>query len=421
MRNLRSPLILAALFVGFLIGVISSAYLIYFVLAPDRLLGSIAPNNLYADGQTAQFRDYYAARAASRYTALGGGAQPAALQAARDELGVTTGAVTPLQAVEMVRAAQVLATSENAGEPNPEGGRFTLADQQNLAALADKLDAVKAEPIPTAADFGGRLTLFRILGAVGLIVLSAILVGLFGLIDLWMRQGAAAQAAVAMPTRSARQAYQREEIEDDRAAGAIDDDAELNGNDGGDDDFVPANPAHAPDHGERNRLHETSETAIESDFVRAAPVAAAAEREQLIGTFRTAYEIGDDRYDESFPINGQMGELIGECGASVVERIGHEAPAKVAAIAVWLFDKSDFQSTTKVLMTDYAFQDHMIKDRLKNRGDARRAENGMLQILTSTMRVEVQISEIDFAPVGNQPHGFFEKVNLEFRVFRKML
>ncbi len=410
MRNLRSPLILAALFVGFLIGLLASAYLIYFVLAPDRLLGTIAPSMLFADGKTAQYRDYYAARAASRYAALGGGAQPAALQAARDELGVTTGAVTPLQALEMVRAAQVLATAENAAEPNPEAGRFTLADQQNLAALADKLDAVKGDPIEAVNNYAGQLRLFRILGAFGLIVLSAVLVGLFGLIDLWLRQGAAQAAAVA-PARSARPAHHEDRDDDSGRAPDLD-------NDG--DDFVPADTSRPLEPALRSHPIETAETPMGAGVARAAPAAVVADREQLIGTFRTAYEIGDDRYDETFAIYGSMGELIGECGALAIERIGHEAPAKVAAISVFLFDKSDFQSTTKVLMTDYAFQDQMIKDRLKNRGDARRAENGVLQIMTSTMRVEVEISNLDFAPIGNQPHGYFEKVNFEFRVYRKL-
>jgi hypothetical protein len=139
----------------------------------------------------------------------------------------------------------------------------------------------------------------------------------------------------------------------------------------------------------------------------------------MIGTFNTTYEIGEDRYDDSFQINGSMGELIGECGASVVERIGHDTPAKVAALAVWLFDKSDFQSTTKVLMSEYAFSDPLVKDKLKNRGDALPARNGRFDIVTSTMRAEIEVSQLDFAPVGNQVQGYFEKVNLQFRIFKR--
>jgi hypothetical protein len=114
-----------------------------------------------------------------------------------------------------------------------------------------------------------------------------------------------------------------------------------------------------------------------------------------------------------------MGELIGECGASIVERLGLDVPAKVVALAVWVFDKNDFQSTTKVLMTDYAYNDSLIRGKLDNRGDAILARNGQMSIDTSTLRVEVDVSGLDFAPVGNETNGYFEKINLQYRVFKK--
>jgi hypothetical protein len=141
--------------------------------------------------------------------------------------------------------------------------------------------------------------------------------------------------------------------------------------------------------------------------------------EQLISTFSTQFEIGNDNYDEDFPITGANGELIGELGATAGERVGLEMPYKVVVILIWLFDKLDFHSTTKVLMTDHAYNDSVIKDKLKSRGDLILARNGVLEIVTSTMRVEVEVSGLDFAPIGNEPHGYFENVNLQFRVYRR--
>jgi hypothetical protein len=392
---------LASLIAGFVIGTAFGLYLLYALITPEALLSGVPPRQLFYDakGEFPQYRDYYAARAASRFIALGGAGRPEALAAARDELGVTTGDTSPEQALSMVRAAQAIATKENAGEQNPDAGRFTLQDQQNLAALGDRLEATKADPIPTATAGNGR-TLLRILGLAGLLALTALAAFI-----LWALSKAL-QPALAEnrpPLRAATRPVVEQPI---TPVYADEDEAEENAD------------LDAPARRESASMASTVDAEMPAGAMRSG-VSAPAANEQLIGTYKTAYEIGDDRYDESFPINGSMGELIGECGASVVERVGLESPAKVAALAVWLFDKGDFQSTTKVLMTDFAYNDSAVKEKLKNRGDAVLARNGVFEILTSTMRVEVEVSGLDFAPIGNETNGYFEKVNLQFRVYRK--
>lgn len=394
---------LASLIAGFVIGTAFGLYLLYALITPEAMLSGVPPRQLFYDakGEFPQYRDYYAARAASRFIALGGAGRPEALAAARDELGVTTGDTSPEQALQMVRAAQAIATKENAGEQNPDAGRFTLQDQQNLAALGDRLDATKADPIPTATAGNGR-TLLRIAGLAGLLALTAL-----AAFVLWALSKAL-QPAMGDSRPPLRPAT-RPVVEQPIAPVYADED---------DEEEEDADLDAPPVRREPVSMASTVDAEIPAGVMRSGATAPAA-NEQLIGTYNTAYDIGDDRYDESFPINGSMGELIGECGASVVERVGLESPAKVAALAVWLFDKGDFQSTTKVLMTDFAFNDSAVKEKLKNRGDSVLARNGVFEILTSTMRVEVEVSGLDFAPIGNETNGYFEKVNLQFRVFRK--
>ena len=394
---------LVSILAGFVIGTAFGLYLLYAIVTPEGMLGGAKPHQLFADGVNPQYRDYYAARAAARFSATGGSGAPQALKNAQDELGVSSGDITPLQALELVRAAQAIAVRENATEQNPDTGRFTLQDQQNLAALGDRLDAAKNEP--GAAQGGGR-TLLRTLGALGLLLL----IGLTGLL-LWaltkMLQPAGLsepRASVRMPSRVSADDLAAER---ERAA-AFDD------NEDDETEDVERHARAVP----ADAMAVTAETEVPHAVMRTtAPVAAA--NETLLGTFNTSYLIGDDRYDESFPINGSMGELIGECGASVVERIGHDTPAKVAALAIWLFDKSDFQSTTKVLMTEFAHLDEAIKERLKNRGDSLPARNGVFDIVSSSMRAEVEVNGLDVAPYGGATSGYFEKVNLQFRVFKK--
>jgi hypothetical protein len=75
----------------------------------------------------------------------------------------------------------------------------------------------------------------------------------------------------------------------------------------------------------------------------------------------TTYVLGDDLYDESFSIDTGAGEFMGEYGVGVSEAIGVGEPKKVTALEIWLFDKNDIKTATKVLMSQYAFNDPSIR------------------------------------------------------------
>jgi hypothetical protein len=141
--------------------------------------------------------------------------------------------------------------------------------------------------------------------------------------------------------------------------------------------------------------------------------------ESLIATFTTSFSHGEDDYDEGFQISSSSGDLIGECGASIADRNGLDRPAKVVALGMWVFDKNDFQSTKSVLFTPYAFRDEQIRHKLASRGDAVQARLGMFEVITSSLRVEVEVRNLTLQPIGNDPDGYFEHVDLEFRVFKK--
>ncbi|MBE0696673.1 MAG: hypothetical protein IH586_07100, partial [Anaerolineaceae bacterium] len=66
--------------------------------------------------------------------------------------------------------------------------------------------------------------------------------------------------------------------------------------------------------------------------------------------YLTTYTVGNDLYDDSFSIDSSSGEFLGECGVGISETIGVGDPKKVTAFEVWLFDKNDIQTVTKVLM-----------------------------------------------------------------------
>ena len=76
-----------------------------------------------------------------------------------------------------------------------------------------------------------------------------------------------------------------------------------------------------------------------------------------VAQYVTTYVIGDDLFDDSFSIDSPSGEFLGECGVGISETIGVGDPKKVTAFEVWMFDKNDIRTVTKVIMSEHAFRD----------------------------------------------------------------
>ena len=136
--------------------------------------------------------------------------------------------------------------------------------------------------------------------------------------------------------------------------------------------------------------------------------------EQPLVTFRTTYTIGNDAYDDSFSIEGATGDFLGECGVGIGDVIGVEDPKKVSAFEVWLFDKNDIQTVTKVLMSRYAFNDEETYNRLSSKGDPVEAESGgMLTLETASLKVEIRVVDMSYGEGPLPPESFFDRLTVE--------
>lgn len=137
-----------------------------------------------------------------------------------------------------------------------------------------------------------------------------------------------------------------------------------------------------------------------------------------LATFRTIYSLGDDLYDDSFSIESPSGDFLGECGVGIGDIIGVGDPKKVSAFEVWLFDKNDIQTITKVLMSSYAYNDDESRSRLAAKGDAILAESGgIIELETASLRIEARIVDITYGE-GALPSGsFFERLAIELRAW----
>jgi hypothetical protein len=158
---------------------------------------------------------------------------------------------------------------------------------------------------------------------------------------------------------------------------------------------------------------------------RAAPVVPTVEDwegvgQPPLGHFFTTYKLGEDTYDESFSIETPMGEFLGECGVGISETIGTGEPDKVTAFEVWLFDKSDIRTVTKVLMSEHAYQNDSLRAKLASKGEAVLAQVGTpFTLETSGLELRVDVSEMDYGN-GDLPHNsFFSKLTVELVALSK--
>jgi len=180
----------------------------------------------------------------------------------------------------------------------------------------------------------------------------------------------------------------------------------------------------------RRRI-EARENDFEPDFMPDAVDAAhdidlepemAIPSDEALATFRTTYTIGDDLYDDSFSVESPAsGDFLGECGVGIAEAIGVGDPKKVSAFEVWLFDKNDIQTVTKIIMSKYTFNDEETRNQLSAKGDPVMAEGGeVVELETASLRVEARVVDLSYGEGALPKESFFDRITIELKAVAKV-
>jgi len=139
-----------------------------------------------------------------------------------------------------------------------------------------------------------------------------------------------------------------------------------------------------------------------------------------VAQFMTTYVLGDDLYDDSFSIDAPDGSFLGECGMGISETIGVGDPKKVMAFEVWLFDKNDIRTVTKVLMSEHAFRDEALKSRLAAKGEPVLVTPGdVVSMETASLVVTARVVDMAYGGGALPPSSFFERLTIELAAFSK--
>ncbi len=139
-----------------------------------------------------------------------------------------------------------------------------------------------------------------------------------------------------------------------------------------------------------------------------------------VGRYMSTYIMGDDLYDDSFSIETPSGEFLGETGAGISKTIGVGDPKKVTAVEVWVFDKNDIRTVTKVLMSEHAFKDEAIRAELAPKGEAVQIAPGQSVLLeTQTLTIQARIIDLAYGTGALPTNSFFERLSVEISAWPK--
>jgi hypothetical protein len=151
------------------------------------------------------------------------------------------------------------------------------------------------------------------------------------------------------------------------------------------------------------------------------PAAVGMPEAQPLATFRTTYSLGDDLYDDSFSIESPAtGDFLGECGVGIAEVMSVGEPKKVSGFEIWLFDKNDIQTVTKIVLSNYAFNDDETRSRLSAKGDPILAESGgVVELETASLRIEARVVDISYGEGALPNESFFDRMTIELKALAK--
>ena len=140
-----------------------------------------------------------------------------------------------------------------------------------------------------------------------------------------------------------------------------------------------------------------------------------------ISTYRTTYSYGQDAYDDSFSIESATGEFLGECGVGISETMGTGGSRAVSALEVWLFDKNDIRTITKVAMSEHIWMDEAIRAKLEPKGEPVMVQPDEVIVLeTASLIINARITDLAYGSNPELPeNSYFERLSVEMSAWAK--
>jgi len=149
---------------------------------------------------------------------------------------------------------------------------------------------------------------------------------------------------------------------------------------------------------------------------RAAPQAAlgADIPPDALGVFEAEYTLGNDDFDCSFSIESAQGDFLGECGLGIADVLRADDAQQVDAFEVWLFDKGDIRTVSKILVSEWAYEDEATNARLSAKGELVVAEPGLtITLETLSLQVTATVKGLRYVADTPEARSCFAQLNVE--------
>ncbi len=372
---------------------------------------------------------------------LAPGGQRAWVQMTADSYAITNDAATAAARLqsEFFEPAQLqVLLSELVVEAQAQGD---LAREERLRQLTNVMGTLPVTPpgepggeaaVPTPEDAGSPLG--TLLMACGFGLLALVLLGGIAVMVTRARQSAAPsprrssssrnRATTGLPSPAAA----RDRPVDDTGASLLTLAPEDEEADEGGVQVVEADDDEGVDDFDLDRLFAETADVVEEAAPAAPRRVEFAEPDEAEPTylppldeFVTRYNYGDDGYDMSFAIETAQTEFLGETGVGISEVANKgESPQQVTAFEVWLFDKDDIRTVTKVLLSDHAWNNQELRSSLAPKGELVHVQEGdTIDLETKSLRVRARVREADYGRGGRAPNSYFERFVVELTAQRK--
>jgi hypothetical protein len=138
-----------------------------------------------------------------------------------------------------------------------------------------------------------------------------------------------------------------------------------------------------------------------------------------------------DNFDQSSGIEGANEQYLGDVGIGIAQMgvlDSKETPRRVMAFEAWLFDKGrgtlKTTTVTKVLMSDFAYQNEIVRKKLVSRGEGEAFEpvlaspGATFTLETDFLVARARIVEMEYGE-GTPPLSFFKNLTINFDIHQK--
>ncbi len=137
-----------------------------------------------------------------------------------------------------------------------------------------------------------------------------------------------------------------------------------------------------------------------------------------VGDFEAQFHAGELDYQQPFDINDPNGGFIGECGVTLKQPVGRNGD-QAAALDVWLWETSDQDTRSLVLISEGALRDKNLMTELAEGREpvvVRPGEDFWLN--SSKIAVHGKIEKVMYVP-DEAPQTYFAEVRLSLRTYLK--